>query len=135
MKEVRAEYNPYPTDLTDALRKEIEPLYSGIRNRKWCKRELANAVLYIVKTDCQWHQLPHDFPPYQRGGTAFSAVEQSRDYGRSSSLIWLRKLVKMQRKSAEPHYALIDSQSVKLLRTMKSAASTEEQHDASVMPS
>lgn len=38
-------------------------------------------------------------------------------------------------KSAEPHYALIDSQSVKLLRTMKSAASTEEQHDASVMPS
>ena len=71
MKEVRAEYNPYPTDLTDALRKEIEPLYSGIRNRKWCKRELANAVLYIVKTGCQWHQLPHDFPPYQRGGQLF----------------------------------------------------------------
>jgi len=45
--------------------------------------------------------------------TAFSAVEQSRDCGRKSSLIWLKKLVKMRGKSAEPHYALIDSQSVK----------------------
>jgi len=26
-------------------------------------RELVNAVLYLVKTGCQWRNLPHDFPP------------------------------------------------------------------------
>jgi len=24
---------------------------------------LVNAVLYLVKTGCQWRNLPHDFPP------------------------------------------------------------------------
>ena len=54
----------YPTDLTDSQWAIIEPLFSGMRNRKWSKRELVNAVLYLVKTGCQWRQLPHDFPPY-----------------------------------------------------------------------
>ncbi|MBR0287627.1 MAG: transposase [Selenomonadaceae bacterium] len=31
--------------------------------KKWEKRELVNAVLYLVKTGCQWRNLPHDFPP------------------------------------------------------------------------
>ena len=97
MKEVRAERKPYPTDLTDAQWSEIEPLYSEMRNRKWSKRELTNAVLYIVKTGCQRRQLPHDFPPFKRF-IVFSAVEQSRDCGRKSSLIWLKKLVKMREK-------------------------------------
>ena len=34
-----------------------------MRKRKWAKRELVNAVLYLVKTGCQWRNLPHDFPP------------------------------------------------------------------------
>ena len=59
MKKVKEERTLYPTDLTDARWEEIEPLYSGMRNRKWSKREQTNAVLYIVKTGCQWRQLPH----------------------------------------------------------------------------
>ena len=30
---------------------------------KWEKRELVNVVLYLLKTGCQWRNLPHDFPP------------------------------------------------------------------------
>jgi transposase len=26
-------------------------------------REITNAILYILKTGCQWRQLPHDLPP------------------------------------------------------------------------
>ena len=37
----------YPTDLTDSQWAIIEPLFSGMRNRKWSKRELVNAVLYL----------------------------------------------------------------------------------------
>ena len=28
------------------------------------KRSLVNAVLYLVKTGCQWRMLPKGFPPY-----------------------------------------------------------------------
>ena len=54
----------YPSDLTDRQWKEIESLYTEMRKCKWSKRELTNAVLYLVDTDCKWRQLPHDFPPY-----------------------------------------------------------------------
>lgn len=72
MKEIGSECKSYPMDLTDAQWSEIEALYSGMRNRKWSKRELTNAVLYIVKTGCQWCQLLHDFPPYQTVYSFFS---------------------------------------------------------------
>lgn len=112
MKEARAEHKPYPTDLTDAQWSEIEPLYSGMRNRKWSKRELTNAVLYIVKTGCQWRQLPHDFPPYQ---TVYSFFSRGAKSGLWEEILahLVEKTRKDAGKSAEPHYALIDSQSVK----------------------
>lgn len=34
--------------MTDAQWEEIEPLYSRMRNRKWSKSKLINAVLYAV---------------------------------------------------------------------------------------
>lgn len=112
MKEVRAGRKPYPTDLTDSQWEEIEPLYSGMRNRKWSKRELTNAVLYIVKTGCQWRQLPHDFPPYQTVYSFFSRGAKSGLWEKILAHL-VEKTRKDAGKSAEPHYALIDSQSVK----------------------
>ena len=53
----------YETDLTDEQWEVIAPLFSNMRKYKWEKRELVNAVLYLVKTGCQWRNLPHDFPP------------------------------------------------------------------------
>ena len=43
----------YPTDLTDKQWAKIELLFVGMRKRKFEKRELVNAVLYLVKTGCQ----------------------------------------------------------------------------------
>lgn len=97
MKEVRAGRKPYPTDLTDSQWEEIEPLYSGMRNRKWSKRELTNAVLYIVKTGCQWRQLPHDFPPYQTVYSFFSRGAKSGLWEKILAHL-VEKLVKMRGK-------------------------------------
>lgn len=109
-KEVRAEHKPYPTDLTDAQWSEIEALYSGMRNRKWSKRELTNAVLYIVKTGCKWRQ--HDFPPFQAVYNFFSRGAKSGLWEKTLARL-VEKTRKDAGKSAEPHYALIDSQGVK----------------------
>ncbi|MCG7656030.1 transposase [Wielerella bovis] len=68
---------PYPTDLTDAQWQAIEPCFTNCRNRKWDKRELVNAALYITKTGCQWRMLPHDFPPHDTVWSFYRRANQS----------------------------------------------------------
>ncbi|EOS64287.1 hypothetical protein C814_00462, partial [Anaerotruncus sp. G3(2012)] len=46
----------YPSDLTDEQWEEIAPLYAEMRNCTWSKRELTDAVLYLVDSGCKWRQ-------------------------------------------------------------------------------
>jgi len=102
----------YPSDLTDTQWAEIEPLFSGLREYTWPKRELMDAVLYLVKTGCQWRHLPHDFPPHS---TVHSFYRRARINGLWDKI--LQHLVLKTREDAGrnpgPTYAIIDSQSVK----------------------
>ena len=102
----------YPTDLTDTQWAVIEPLFVGMRNRKWNKRELVNAVLYLVDNGCKWRALPHDFPNWK---TVYSFFRRANSTGLWEKI--LEQVVRMTRLNAgrnpDPSYALIDSQSVK----------------------
>ena len=103
----------YTSDMTDSqweIIKEIlkEESYRCIEE----KREQVNAVLYLVKTGCQWRNLPIDFPKWK---TVYSFYRRACLNG-----TWIkiqRALVKKVRtragKEAKPSYALIDSQSTK----------------------
>jgi Putative transposase of IS4/5 family (DUF4096) len=66
---------PYPTDLSDAEWKYIEPdlpAPKGFgRPRTHDLREILNAIFYLPKSGCQWRLLPHDFP---RGGQPFTTT-------------------------------------------------------------
>ena len=107
----------YETDLTDEQWGFIAPRfreYTGnyTHTEGWPKRELVNAVLYLVKTGCQWRLLPNDFPPYK---TVYTFFRRARMKG-----LWeiiMDDLVVFSRLSAEressPTYGLIDSQSTK----------------------
>ena len=112
MKEYKKRDQTYPSDLTDTQWEEIKPLFSGMREYTWPKRELMDAVLYFVKTGCQWRHLPHDFPPYS---TVHGFYRRARKNGLWDTI--LEHLVEKARKNAgrspNPTYALIDSQSVK----------------------
>lgn len=33
------------------------------RLRLWDRRQIVNAILYVLATGCQWRALPRDFPP------------------------------------------------------------------------
>lgn len=62
------ERRSYASDISDSQWAMIEPLFPPAGNRsKWEKRELVDAVLYFVDNGCKWRNLPHDFPPYNRG--------------------------------------------------------------------
>src|SRR5262249_57974052 len=56
----------YPSDLTDqqwALVEPLIPVYPGGRPRKTSMRDVLDAILYLLRTGCQWRYLPKDFPP------------------------------------------------------------------------
>jgi len=36
------------------------------RPPKWPLREILKAIIWILHTGAQWHQLPKNFPPYQK---------------------------------------------------------------------
>jgi transposase len=112
MKAYKKRDQVYPSDLSDAQWEQIKPLFCGLREYTWPKRELVNAVLYFVKSGCQWRLLPHDFPPYS---TVHSFYRRARLSGLWDTV--LQHLVSKTREDAGrkpgPTYALIDSQSVK----------------------
>ena len=69
-------------------------------------------MLYVVKTGCQWRNLPKDFPEWN---AVYHFYSRAMAKG-----VWdaiLLALVKKTRESADrnpsPSYAIIDSQSVK----------------------
>ena len=101
----------YSTDLTDSQWAVIAPLFKGMREYKYSKRELLNAVLYLVDNGCKWRALPHEFPAWQ---TVYSFFRRAKETGLWDKI--LQHLVKVTRRRAgrnpNPTYAIIDSQSV-----------------------
>ena len=59
----------YDSDLTDEQWALIEPLLpppaTAGRREKHPRREIVNAILYVVRTGCAWRLLPREFPPWQ----------------------------------------------------------------------
>ncbi len=101
----------YSTDLTDSQWVVIAPLFKGMREYKYSKRELLNAVLYLVDNGCKWRALPHEFLAWQ---TVYSFFCRAKETGLWNKI--LQHLVEVTRKRAgrnpNPTYAIIDSQSV-----------------------
>jgi transposase len=56
----------YDSDLSDAAFAAIEPILAGRPKRKtgrpmeYAWREILNTIFYLLRTGCQWRQLPHD---------------------------------------------------------------------------
>lgn len=56
----------YSTNLTDNQWQVIEKIINAQeRKRKHPLRGIMDAILYIIKTGCQWRMLPKDFAPWQ----------------------------------------------------------------------
>ena len=104
----------YPSDVTDEQWALIEPhipVYPGGRPRKTDVRYVLDAVLYILRTGCQWRYLPLDFPPRS---TVWRYFDEWRHNGTLDVIHdVLRKKVRSMEKPYHPRTtASVDSQSV-----------------------
>jgi putative transposase len=106
----------YPSDLTDEQWLLIRPLlpkpHRRGRKQAVSRRGILDAVFYVLRTGCQWRQLPHDFPPW---GTVASQFHRWRAAG-----VWEKVHHALHAKAREhegrrprPTAAVLDSQSVK----------------------
>jgi putative transposase len=59
----------YPTDLSDKEWNLIQHLVPdakpGGRPEASPKREILNAIVYLLRSGCSWRMLPHDLPPWR----------------------------------------------------------------------
>lgn len=49
----------------ELIRPDLEAARQSTRSRKYDLYDLFCAVAYVLKTGCQWRQLPADFPNWQ----------------------------------------------------------------------
>src|ERR1044071_4535266 len=104
----------YPSDVSDAQWVLIEPhlpVYPGGRPRTTDLRDVVDAILYLLRTGCQWRFLPKDFPPKS---TVWGYFDEWRHNGTLDTIHdTLRDRVRKQEKPGHPRRtASIDSQSV-----------------------
>ena len=102
----------YPTNVSDSQWQIIVKYLDVKRNRKYDLREVVNAILYVVKTGCQWRMLPGDFAPWQSVYYYFSVWKKEEIFEIIHEALVERTRV-IQGKKEEPTVGIIDAQSVK----------------------
>ena len=106
----------YPSDLTDAqweiLRPLIPPLSPDASSHLHERREMVNAILYVLRSGWTFRSLPHDFPAW---GTVY---DYFRTWQREGVWDHVLEALRMQIRTregreAQPSAAVIDSQSIR----------------------
>lgn len=109
----------YPSDLTDAQWRTIEPLlprpkcpWGPGRPRENCFRDILNAIFYVLRSGCQWRMLPHEYPKWPIVYYYFRLWRLNGVWERIHDS--LREMVRVKEgREPKPSAAIIDSQSVK----------------------
>ena len=120
--------------MTDSQWEMIAPLFPPAGNKsKWEKRELVDAVLYLVNNGCKCRNLLHDFPPHTTVSNFYYAAIKSGLWEKLLTAL-VRNTREQSDRISEPSYALIDSQSVKTTSSAQEHCIDEKKpKDISVM--
>ncbi len=106
----------YSSDLTDQQWDLLGPLIPrpSLEGRPATveRREIVNAILYVLRSGCPWRLLPHEFPAW---GTVYYYFRRWQHEGVWEEILkTLRMQVRQKEgRNAEPSAAIIDSQSIK----------------------
>ena len=106
----------YPSDLTDDEWAVVEPHLPPPRSKRAKappeRRDILNAILYVLSTGCQWRALPKDFPPKSTAHDYFVAWQVDGTLTRVHHALHA-EVRELEGKAATPSLSIVDSQSVK----------------------
>jgi transposase len=115
----------YPSDMSDAEWAVTEPALPapgrkqgrGGRPAGHCRRDIIDAIRYLVKEGISWRAMPADFPPWQ---TVYDVLDHWQDCGATEAMhAELRRQCRIAvGRTPEPSAAVIDSQPVKAAETV-----------------
>jgi putative transposase len=105
----------YSSDLTNRqwqLIRQLMPRRSRLGRRPIDRRQIINAILYVVRTGCQWRMLPKSFPNWN---TVYGVFWRWRNAGTWQKIhdALRAKARKAAGKKSTPTVAIVDSQSVR----------------------
>jgi transposase len=101
------------TRLTDPQWEAISPFLDTKRKRRLNLRDILDGIFYILRTGCQWRNLPDSYPNWQSVFWYFSKWKKGSTF--SEINIALNKIDrKNEGRNENPAIFSIDSQSVKL---------------------
>jgi putative transposase len=107
---------PYPTDLNDTEWQILAPLIPaakpGGRPEVYPKREIVNAILYVLRTGCAWRFVPNDLPPWGIVSHYFWRWRKDGTWKRINDVL-RGDLRVLEGRHRQPSAGIIDSQSVK----------------------
>lgn len=120
----------YPSDTTDLEWALIEPLLPvpacrtprGGRPEAHPRREIVDALRYVVDTGCKWSALPSDYPPFKTVFGFFSRWSAAGVFNLVRDQL-RRRIRRTMGTSPHPVAAVIDSQSVKVGATVPRSTS------------
>ena len=117
----------YRTDLSDAEWAVLEPLVpAALPGGRPCahpRREIVDAILYVLRTGCQWRLLPHDLPPWGTVWWYFRRWRRDGTWERLNAALRERERRRQGREPA-PSAAILDTQSAKTTEKGGRAATT-----------
>jgi putative transposase len=105
----------YPSDVTNRqwqLIRQLLPRRSRLGRRPIDRRRIINAILYVVRTGCQWRMLPQDFPSWS---TVYGIFWRWRNDGTWQKIhdALREKVRRAAGKKSTPTVAIVDSQSIR----------------------
>jgi putative transposase len=107
----------YTSDLSDEQWQMIEAMLplehvGAGRPIEIDMRQAVNGMLYVLKTGCQWENLPHDFPNYQSVFYHYNKWAKDGTWEMINQIL-VCEVRHQDGRCARPSAAIIDSQSVK----------------------
>jgi transposase len=106
----------YPSDLTDEQWSLIRPYLRRCTKvghpTEVDRRALVDAIFYILRTGCQWRQLPHDLPPWGTVASQYYRWRQAGTWEKIEAALHAR-VREQEGRRRRPSAGILDSQSVK----------------------